>query len=199
MTRRQVLAQDWHAAPRHPKRSPRPLCHTTDRSVLRSFIEGSHVFKSRIVAQLLVRCRKVAIFTLTIGPQLEEVVAHLAEEGLVLKASVLDAIGSNAAEKVAQMVTDSISADVRDQKLCISRRFSPGYCDWDVSEQTVIFNAMSGQSVGVSLTESHLMLPRKSISGIIGIGDEQSQIDKYNPCRTCLTLDCQGRRVRVNA
>jgi REP element-mobilizing transposase RayT len=40
MTRREVLAQDWQAAPRHPKRSPRPVCHTTERSLHKAFVEG---------------------------------------------------------------------------------------------------------------------------------------------------------------
>ena len=161
----------------------------------RSFIEGPIVFKSRVVAQLLVRCREIAIFTLTIGDHLEKAVARLAEDGLVMKASVLDAIGSNIAEKVAEVVCEGIKRDIRGKGFCISRRFSPGYCDWDVSEQEIIFDAMSSHSVGVCLTESHLMLPRKSISGIIGIGDWDSHVDEYSPCRTCPSLDCQGRRV----
>jgi hypothetical protein len=44
MTRREVLAQDWQAAPRHPKRSPRPACHTTERSLRKAFIEGFRDF-----------------------------------------------------------------------------------------------------------------------------------------------------------
>jgi hypothetical protein len=44
MTRREVLAQDWQAAPRRPKRSPRPACHTTERSLRKAFIEGFRDF-----------------------------------------------------------------------------------------------------------------------------------------------------------
>jgi REP element-mobilizing transposase RayT len=44
MTRREVLAQDWHAAPRHPKRSPRPACHTTERGLRQAFVEGFRNF-----------------------------------------------------------------------------------------------------------------------------------------------------------
>lgn len=44
MSRRQVLAQNWHAAPRRPKRSPRPACHTTEPSLYRSFIESFRQF-----------------------------------------------------------------------------------------------------------------------------------------------------------
>jgi REP element-mobilizing transposase RayT len=44
MTRREVLAQDWHAAPPYPKRSPRPACHTTERSLRQAFVEGFREF-----------------------------------------------------------------------------------------------------------------------------------------------------------
>ena len=44
MTRREVLAQDWRAVPRHPKRSPRPACHTSERSLRKAFIEGFRDF-----------------------------------------------------------------------------------------------------------------------------------------------------------
>jgi REP element-mobilizing transposase RayT len=44
MTPRQLRAQDWRAAPRHPKRSPRPPCHTTERSLRQSFVEGFREF-----------------------------------------------------------------------------------------------------------------------------------------------------------
>jgi REP element-mobilizing transposase RayT len=43
-TRRQVLAQDWQAAPRHPKRSPRPACHTTEQRLRKVFLEGFRDF-----------------------------------------------------------------------------------------------------------------------------------------------------------
>jgi REP element-mobilizing transposase RayT len=46
LTRKQVLAQSWHAAPRRPKRSPRPLCHASDAALRRRFREGFDEFVS---------------------------------------------------------------------------------------------------------------------------------------------------------
>ncbi len=71
-------------------------------------VEDSIVLESKVIARLLERCEKVAIFALTIGNHLEEMVAYLAEDGLVLKATVLDAIGSGAAEQLAVFVEDRI-------------------------------------------------------------------------------------------
>ena len=158
----------------------------------RVVIEDSITFESEVIARLLEQCEKVAVFTMTIGNPLEEMVCYLAESGLILQASVLDAIGSGIAEKLADFVQDRIGEIARAQGLTISRRFSPGYCDWDVSQQKMVFRAMRGDTAGISLTDGCLMVPGKSISGIIGIGN--SNVENYNPCITCDKHDCVGRR-----
>ena len=160
----------------------------------RAIIEGLIVFRSEVVARLLEQCEKVAVFATTIGSHLEEVVSQMAEDGLVVQAAVLDAIGSDAAEKMADFVQDSISEIARAQGLTTSRRFSPGYCDWDVSQQKMVFQALKGDHAGINLTEGCLMIPRKSMSGIIGIGPPDSNVENYNPCKTCNKYDCLGRR-----
>jgi REP element-mobilizing transposase RayT len=45
-TRKQVLAQNWRERPRRPKRSPRPLCHTTDPNLRGRFEAGFSEFVS---------------------------------------------------------------------------------------------------------------------------------------------------------
>jgi cobalamin-dependent methionine synthase I len=150
--------------------------------------------KSAVLSKLLSRCEKVTVFTLTIGSYLEELVAHLAEERLVLQATVLDAIGSGTAEKLAKEVEEKIKKISKAGSLVTSRRFSPGYCDWKVDQQEMLFRALNGDTGGVKLTDSFLMMPRKSVSGIIGIGRPGRDIENYNPCVTCKKKECPGRR-----
>jgi len=159
-----------------------------------SLIEGSVIFKSRIIARLLERCPQVAIFVVTIGKYLEETAFQLARDGLILQATVLDAIGSDAVEKVADFVQDRIKEMAEAQGLVTSRRFSPGYCDWNVGQQRMLFYALTGNTLGVRLTGECLMIPQKSISGIIGIGPSIDDVENYNPCKTCTKQDCPGRR-----
>jgi len=156
-------------------------------------IEGFVTFKSKGIARLLGQCEKVAVFTLTIGNRLEEMVSQLAEDKLMLQAAVLDAVGSGVVETTADFVQDRIGEVASAQGLCISRRFSPGYCDWEIDQQKMVFRAMNGDSAGVRLTEGCLMLPQKSISGIIGIG-QCNKVENYDPCETCKKRDCVGRR-----
>jgi hypothetical protein len=159
----------------------------------RIFIEGSVTFRSNVIARLLEHCPKVAVFVLTIGDRLGEIVRQLSGEGFMVQAAVLDAIGSDAAETLAHVVQDIIRREAAAEGLGVSLRFSPGYCDWRVSQQKMVFRAMAGDSAGVRLTDGCLMVPQKSISGIIGIGPAD-RVESYNPCLTCNKRDCIGRR-----
>lgn len=159
-----------------------------------ALIEDSIIFKSQVIAQLLEHCHQVAIFLVTIGKYLEETTAQLAKDGLILQATVLDAIGSGAVEKVADFVQDGIKEIAEAQGLVTSRRFSPGYCDWNIGQQRMLFYALTGNTLGIRLTGECLMIPQKSISGIIGIGPSIDSVENYNPCKTCTKQDCTGRR-----
>jgi len=125
----------------------------------RVVIEGPITFKSEVIARLLEQCEKAAVFMLTIGKHLEETSYRLADDGLILQSAVLDAIGSAATGTVANFVQDKVEEMARAQGLCISRRFSPGYCDWDISQQKMVFQAMKDNCAGISLTGGCLMLP----------------------------------------
>jgi len=159
-----------------------------------SLVEGSIIFKSRIIAKLLERCPQVAVFLVTIGKYLEETAFQLARDGLILQATVLDAIGSDAVEKMADFAQDRINEVAKAQGLVTSRRFSPGYCDWNIGQQRMLFYALTGNTVGIRLTGECLMIPQKSISGIIGIGPSIDKVENYNPCKTCNKQDCPERR-----
>lgn len=154
----------------------------------------SITFRSKVISGLLKNCSMAAVFVLTIGPKIEKLAVKLADDGMILESYVLDAIGSSAAEKTADLVQGIIGEIAHLQGLSISRRFSPGYCDWPITEQEILFRAIDGNSTGVSLSEGCLMTPQKSVSGIIGMGRDSCSLSSYNPCRTCEKRNCIGRR-----
>jgi len=157
-----------------------------------SIIEDSVIFESKIIARLLESCEKIVVFVLTIGNNLEKEVNRLVEKRLLLQALILDAIGSLAVEQLALFTEEKIRELVSPDGFRISRRFSPGYCDWAISQQKMIFRAIGDKSAGILLTEKFLMIPQKSISGVIGLS--RGNIEDYNPCDTCKRNGCPGRR-----
>jgi hypothetical protein len=70
--------------------------------------------------------------------------------------------------------SDQILAEkAREMNLWPSKRFSPGYAKWDIKEQRFIFRILSAADIVVRLTESCMMVPRKSISFRINFYKEQ--------------------------
>jgi hypothetical protein len=159
----------------------------------RVYLEDGFGIKSGVLSRLMERCERVAVFVVTIGEYLEEVTHELAENGMIVPSTILDAIGSGAAENLAGMVEEKVSEEASARSCFISRRFSPGYCDWDVAQQKVLFDILGEDTAGVELTGNMLMMPQKSVSGIIGTGKDKL-ITKYNPCMTCRRQHCPGRR-----
>ena len=159
-------------------------------------VDGSLVFTSKIVSCMLSDCEWVAMFAATIGNDLEEESLKLVEKGEMVKAAILDAIGTEAVEKAACKLQDAIEGIAKTMGCQATLRYSPGYCDWDINQQKVIFQAIDSTSLGVRLTESCLMVPLKSISGIIGIG----KLDKTKPppCLVCSRkASCPYKRTRL--
>jgi hypothetical protein len=156
-------------------------------------LDGGHIIKSAVLSRLLSRCESAVIFVATIGGHLEEIARQEIDNGRNLCWTILDAIGSGAVEKLAALVEKEIRQAAFSRNRFSSRRFSPGYCDWDIHQQNILFDILGDDTAGVELTEGMLMTPQKSVSGIIGIGTNH-EITHYNPCTTCRRQDCPGRR-----
>ena len=160
----------------------------------RVILEDGLTITSEVLSRVLSHCHQVVIFVVNIGQGLEARVAQLMNEGQMLRATILDAIGSEVAEKTACYLQDKVRELANSNGAEITLRYSPGYCDWDITEQRVLFQAMNSAPLGVNLTEECLMVPRKSVSGIIGLGHLEKRWPRYSPCRFCTQMDCQSRR-----
>ena len=91
-------------------------------------------------------------------------------EGDAALSYLVDTVASVTEEQATDVLHDHIEKQMQMQGLKITNRYSPGYCDWSVSEQHLLFSFLPANFCGITLTESSLMVPIKSVSGIIGIG-----------------------------
>lgn len=124
---------------------------------------------------------KVALCICTIGPKLEEEIRGLMNENELLRAWILDALGSEAVEEVAIQSDELLARKAREMDLWPSKRFSPGYKRWDIKEQRFVFDVLPAQKIGVSLIkDSCMMVPRKSISFRINFYKEQKYSTRKN-------------------
>lgn len=107
---------------------------------------------------------KVALSICTIGPIVESESARLIKDDKLMEGLILDAIGSEATEQVARQTDKFLCIKARENELWPSKRFSPGYPSWTIEEQRYVFQEIPGEEIGVTLNESCMMIPRKSVS-----------------------------------
>ena len=136
---------------------------------------------------------QVALFLCTAGEDFTRMTTQLNEQGDIMEAYILDAIGSLTVEKAMGKIQESLKNEVQKQQMKISNRYSPGYCNWPLSDQTALFELIGENPTGIELSDSCLMTPRKSISGIIGIGKHLKH-HKYG-CEICTNSSCIYRKI----
>ena len=152
-------------------------------------------FNSEKLSKTVKFCDEMVVFVATIGDGLEKEVGRLMDQNRYSMAYILDAIGSVAAEGAVEKFYRMQAEAYKKQDKRITLRFSPGYCDWSVTEQKKLFKLMHSNKINVKLLDSYLMHPRKSVSGVFGITSAQNaSAYSYNPCRTCDKKKCDGRR-----
>ena len=159
-------------------------------------LAGGQRFTSQKLATLLVGAETLAVMVGTIGEPLEAEVTRLFAASEYLDALALDAIGSVAVEEVCQHVRSLVCRQYADPGgLQVGPSLSPGYQYWDISDQAAVFALVPGSEIGVSLTESCLMVPRKSESAIVPLGRKLKVTagEDEPPCRFCDHQDCPAR------
>ena len=149
---------------------------------------------SEILSWVLSPCQMATVFVSSIGPALESRVAELAEAGEILRSYTLDAVGSAAAGAAASHLQEWVRKLASAEGAEITFRCSPGYCDWDIREQRLLFQVMDSTQTGVELSEDCLMTPRKSVSGLIGLGWGDKDRLQLAPCHLCNKRECSSRR-----
>lgn len=150
------------------------------------FIEAGGVrFTSRVLARNVRGTERLFPFILTIGGMLE---SRAAAEDDLLRQYLMESLGDLALHATGRIVKESLC-----QTHGITRvsSMSPGsLSDWPIEEQKPLFSLMqkSSDTVGVSLTDSLLMVPRKSLSGVYFATKRE-----FLSCRLCQRENCQGR------
>jgi len=146
----------------------------------------------KIIYGQIKRSDTAALFICTAGSEIGNRSRKAMKERDLLEGFIYDVIGSEAVETVADLMQDEMKNNVAASGKNITNRYSPGYCGWDVEEQHKLFTLLPDNYCGIHLTESALMDPIKSISGIIGIGDNVKRFP-YT-CSLCDMKDCIYRR-----
>jgi hypothetical protein len=130
--------------------------------------QGVLVIESRSLAARVHGCSQATAFAATIGAAVEDQVGAAIEIGEITRALVLDALGSMAADALAGAVQAHLALVAQARGLEATKRYSPGYGDWNVLDQSAFIAMVEGDQIGLRVNEFGQILPEKSVSGLVG-------------------------------
>ncbi|MBI5117550.1 hypothetical protein HZA56_13825 [Candidatus Poribacteria bacterium] len=128
---------------------------------------GSIEIEDETLAGFIEDARSIAVAVCTIGPEVDALIERYFRENDFLRGMVADVTASRAAEDAAERLTAIICSKAQACGLSAARRQSPGYGEWDVSGQRAVFALLNPSPIGVSLNDHCMMTPRKSVSFVI--------------------------------
>ena len=142
----------------------------------------------RIITHAMKGASYYAIYIVTIGREFDLYCEQLKKENDMLQVFIADAFGSVLAEAAVAYFMKRLSSMAASDEMEISNNYSPGYCDWLLEEQKKVFGFFPATPIGIHLTDSCLMLPVKSVSGIVAVGTDVKK-QPYG-CDICKMATC---------
>jgi len=156
------------------------------------------------IEKIYPRAAQLALFAATVGPELVKTISDLFAKGDFAFANHLDAAASSGTDLISHVLEAQFKADLirqgRANQQTVVMAYSPGYCGWHVSGQKRLFEFLRPERIGVSLRESFLMEPLKSVSGVLiaGLREIHQFAPTYYVCEQCTTRDCQERMRKLS-
>ena len=150
-------------------------------------LDTGPTFKSRDLARHLAGCEEVLLLAATLGSKMDRAIRRLA-----LTSVAEGAAAQAVAASLIESYCDEVQAEVENDGLSQRPRFSPGYGDWPLEEQKIMFRALACEKkIGLTLTDGLMMAPTKSVTAIIGLSTDVRCV--WNKCMTCGNVNCPYR------
>lgn len=149
------------------------------------------------IARHLAGAGEVAVLAASVGPHLETEVTRLFAAGEYTAGLLLDAAGTTAVEAAADAANVLIADQAARRGLLAKCRFSPGYGDWTITDQAAIVALAGGASIGIMVTETSMLVPRKSVSAVIGLAPGSAPhlpACRGPGCAACADIHCMARK-----
>ena len=166
-----------------------PVRHTAEGEAL----EGSGLVLPGGMAKTMLReCTHAVLLLCTLGAGFEAMLRAASARDMA-QAAMLDACGSAYVEAGCDEAEKAIAARFPEKHL--TDRFSPGYGDLPLELQPALCAALDSQRrLGVTVTESLLMVPMKTVSAVIGLADTP-QPARVRGCQFCARREtCEFRK-----
>ncbi len=156
-------------------------------------LNGKTFNTGKIIGSQLKNSENVILFAASAGNYFEVESKKEFDCGNSLEGLIIDTIGSELVEKAGAWIEQKLRDFFTNEGINLTNRYSPGYCDWNVEEQFKLFSFLPNNFCEISLTETAMMIPLKSISGVMGYGKNVKNTEY--PCNACGMEYCYKRKV----
>ena len=155
------------------------------------FPDGT-VFRSKTLANHLNDSKKCAIMAATLGHEVDRILKRLQYSDMA-EALAADEFANRLIEEICDSAEKEIIEEARKQGLYTTTRYSPGYGDFSLENQSAILRLAGMREITV--TENNLLLPQKSVTAVIGYTTEKSPALLVSPasCTLDKCSDCSSR------
>ena len=153
-------------------------------------LSNGKYLKGQLISQHLSGAEKVLVILLTVGDKIENKINEIIFSDPVL-GMALEAVGSASTEALANETCNYFDKEALNNNLETTIPLSPGMVGWSLENgQAEIFDLLDASEIGVELTTSSLMFPRKTLSLVIGVGkDLENHGDMCSYC--AMNKNCQ--------
>ncbi len=147
-------------------------------------IESSDFLQGEDINAHLIGGVKCVVLAVTLGTQ-AEIKLNLFQKTDMEKAVIFDAVCDALVEEFADTYCSNLAKSLAQSNLYLNSRFSPGYGDFPINMQKKIVACINAQKlIGLTVTDSYTLLPRKSITAIMGVFDT-TPLEKQQGCESC--------------
>ncbi len=155
---------------------------------------GFMKLSSESLKKNLKNCTHIYVFAATIGLYTDKLIQKYSKV-TPSKSLIAQATGTTLIEEWCNIFCSELNEEEIKNGNHLRPRFSPGYGDFPLESQKEIFSVLDcTRRAGISLTDSFLMIPSKSVSGIIGISKIKTDCESGG-CESCKKLNCNFRRI----
>lgn len=148
---------------------------------------------SRNLRTNLTNCKRVVLFAATLGTEVDRLIRKTQVVDMA-KAVVMQACAATLLEEFCDELQNEVAEQLQQQGKYIRPRYSPGYGDFSILHQKDFISLLdTSKTIGLSMTESYMLAPTKSVTAVIGISEMQTDCCS-NTCENCKKTDCKYKR-----
>lgn len=154
---------------------------------------GTLRIESSNLSRNLKGCMEVIVFGATLGTGVDMLMKKRAVTDMA-SVVVLQACAAAMLEAYCDQCQTELAEELERENRYLRPRFSPGYGDFGIGYQAEILRMLdAAKKIGLSVTESSMLTPMKSVTAVIGISDTRTPCHREG-CESCEKKDCLYRR-----